>query len=359
MCLYPRLIKNKKYTATKKNGGVIPPVLDDRVLMIPVGCQECKECREQKARGWKLRLMEEVRQNKGAKFITLTFSNEAIRGYMKMKATKTWASLDGLEGYALDNEICTRAMRLFLERWRRKYKVSIRHWMVTELGHKNTENVHLHGIMWGDVNEIERIWNNGELKNGWVWKGKYNQWDENKPINYVNERTINYIVKYVNKIDKLHPGYKSIILTSPGMGRSYTEGYDAKKNKYNGVKTQETYRTRQGLKIAMPPYWRNKLYTEEEKEQLWLQKLDKQERWVLGQKVSIREGEEIYWKTLEWAQTINHELGYGTGEKNWEKAQYENELRTMKIMERVKTAMEKELEENKEEKKNNNKKKKK
>ena len=38
MCLYPKLIKNRKYIANKKNGGNIPPVSDSRVLMVPVGC---------------------------------------------------------------------------------------------------------------------------------------------------------------------------------------------------------------------------------------------------------------------------------------------------------------------------------
>ena len=33
MCLYPKLIKNRKYIANKKNGGNIPPVSDLRVLM--------------------------------------------------------------------------------------------------------------------------------------------------------------------------------------------------------------------------------------------------------------------------------------------------------------------------------------
>ena len=38
MCLYPKLIKNRKYIANKKNGGNIPPVYDLRVLTVPIGC---------------------------------------------------------------------------------------------------------------------------------------------------------------------------------------------------------------------------------------------------------------------------------------------------------------------------------
>ena len=59
MCLYPRLIKNPKYKKNKKNGGVIPAFLDERVLAVPIGCGECIECRKQKRRNWQVRLLEE------------------------------------------------------------------------------------------------------------------------------------------------------------------------------------------------------------------------------------------------------------------------------------------------------------
>ena len=48
MCLYPRLIKNRKYIANKKNGGNIPPVSDLRVLVVPVGCGKCIECKNKR-----------------------------------------------------------------------------------------------------------------------------------------------------------------------------------------------------------------------------------------------------------------------------------------------------------------------
>ena len=34
MCLYPKLIKNPKYKANKKNGGNIPAVFDERVKLV-------------------------------------------------------------------------------------------------------------------------------------------------------------------------------------------------------------------------------------------------------------------------------------------------------------------------------------
>ena len=64
MCLYPKIIKNRKYVKNKKNGGNVPTPTDPRVLMVPVGCGNCMECRKQKARQWQVRLSEEIRENK-------------------------------------------------------------------------------------------------------------------------------------------------------------------------------------------------------------------------------------------------------------------------------------------------------
>ena len=47
MCLFPKLIRNKKYCSTKKNGGIIPAVNDKRALYVAVGCGRCMECLKQ------------------------------------------------------------------------------------------------------------------------------------------------------------------------------------------------------------------------------------------------------------------------------------------------------------------------
>ena len=46
MCLYPKLIINPKYKVNKKNGGNIPPMIDERVKYVPIGCQKCIECKK-------------------------------------------------------------------------------------------------------------------------------------------------------------------------------------------------------------------------------------------------------------------------------------------------------------------------
>ena len=80
-----------------------------------------------------------------------------------------------------------------------------------------------------------------------------------------------------------HPNYTPKILCSKGIGSNYVNTYNATRNKYNGEETKEYYVTRTGHKLALPIYYRNKIYSEDEREQLWLHKLDKEERWVMGE----------------------------------------------------------------------------
>ena len=333
MCLYPRLIINPKYKANKKNGGCLPPVLDDRVLYVPIKCNRCMECRKQISREWQARLLEDIKHNKNGKFITLTFTDKSIHELcqeeikLKLKNGDTEEStkikIDELKGYSKDNAIATKAVRLFLERWRKKYKKSLRHWLVTEIGHNGTENIHLHGIIWTNekLEEVERIW-----KYGYVWKGKQTDFGIE---NYVNEKTVGYITKYITKIDQDHKSYKGLILTSAGIGAGYMNRTDWTKNRYQGDKTKEYFRTQTGHKISLPIYWRNKIYSEEEREKLWIHKLNKQERWVCGEKVKIDQGEEQYKLLLQYYRRKNTELGYDDGLVDYNRELYERQRREL------------------------------
>lgn len=342
MCYYPTIIRNRKYVKNGKNGGVIPFVRDPRVLSVPIGCGNCQECRRKKSREWQVRLFEDIKTNQNGKFVTLTFSNESIRDIYEKYVP------DEAEGYDIDNMIATRALHLFRERWRKEFKKSPRHWLVSELGHQNTENIHLHGIIWletyrlynkitkewydyqATMEDVERIW-----KYGFVWKYKM---ERGKKVNYVNNKTINYVTKYVTQQDFQHKYYKPIILTSPGIGRDYVKTHNARLNKYKKGKTDEAYTTETGHKISMPIYWRNKIYTENEREELWLEKLDKNERWVGGEKIKVDKNNDDYYKTLEHYRKLNNELGYRGREKKWEREEYEKERRNLLIQERLSRA---------------------
>ena len=137
----------------------MPPIFDNRVKFVPIGCGNCLECKKQKYNEWKVRLLEDSRNNNNGRFVTLTFSNESIKKIVKEGKLES-------KGYELDNEIAVYAVRHFLERIRKQTKKSIKHWLITELGHKGTENIHLHGILWTELNkkELQDLW-----KYGYIW----------------------------------------------------------------------------------------------------------------------------------------------------------------------------------------------
>ena len=357
MCLYPKFILNRKYIANKKNNGNVPQIKDDRAKYVPVGCGKCMECLKQKARGWQVRLQEELRNNRTALFVTFSFSDESL--------IKLENELDtNLTGYNLDNKIATLAVRRFLERYRKKYKASIKHWFVTELGKINTERIHIHGIVFttpelaiallrDDEHNGDDVINIGSLNKllssanerkttlaslwsyGNIWLG-----------DYVNERTVNYIVKYIYKQDPKHKYYTPVILCSPGIGSQYLKRYDSVNNKFNGKKTNELYTTRNGIKLPLPTYYRNKIYNDDQREALWLQLLDKQTRYVNGIKIDVSQDEKDYFNVLEQQRIINKKLGYGDDKINWNAKKYEQNLRNLKRLERIKKQQNKENQQN-------------
>lgn len=307
MCLYPKLIKNRKYIANKKNKGNPQRLTDPRIKYVAVGCGHCIECRKKKAREWQIRLTEEIKNDTSGKFVTLTFNEDALAKLRKDADTKETE----------DNTTATLAVRRFLERWRKKYKKSIKHWLITEKGHQGSERIHLHGFLFtNEVNDIEKIW-----QYGYVFVGKY-----------VSNQTINYITKYVTKIDTDHKDFEGRILTSRGIGKSYLETIDAKMKAYKGETTNDYYRLPNGKKISQPIYYRNHIYTDEQREKLWINLLDKNERYVLGTKIDVStlEGEREYFRLLKQAQKYNKRLGYGNDEKHWKKDSYKKSLKKIK-----------------------------
>ena len=299
MCLYPKLIRNRKYVVNDKNGGDVPVPIDSRVLFVPVGCGKCIECRRKKSREWKVRLLEDIKVHKNAKFVTLTFSKDSINEL---------GSLFNSYGYDKDNDICTIAVRRFLEVWRKHNKKSVRHWLINEIGGNRYEGVHLHGLIWGDSDEIKKRW-----RYGFVFIG-----------DKVNEGTINYISKYVTKIDKKHSEFVSKVFCSKGIGNGFFDRKDL-----DFFRKNDCYMLSNGSKISLPIYYRNYLYNEDTREKLWVDLLNKNIRYVDKVKVDISNGLDDYYKILESSRKKNKRLGYGDDAKDWSKIKYENDRREM------------------------------
>ena len=95
---------------------------------------------------------------------------------------------------------------------------SVKHWFITELGHEKTERLHLHGIVWG-------LGNGEKITNNWKYGITFTGY-------FVNEKPINYITKYMLKIDEKHPKFRGKVLCSAGIGSGYLKREDAKRHVY-------------------------------------------------------------------------------------------------------------------------------
>lgn len=301
MCLYTNYIRNPKYIPNKKNDYNPPKLEDKRLMFIPAKCGKCSECRKEKKRHWNVRLSEEIRERKGAKFITLTFSDKGWEyaelrtfGY---KDERTWQE---------ENEICATAIRLWLERIRKRTKKSIRHWLITEKGTDNNR-IHLHGIIWAEEEDIKK-WDFG-----FTYKGTF-----------VNEATINYITKYILKMPENCPTFEGKIFASSGIGSGYEKRLDAKRNAFKGILTDETYRTRKGLILDLPKYYKDKIYSEEEREKLWILKQERGYRYIGGEKVNTSDEKTII-ELLKYYQRISKET-YKENPQQWDEEKQKKRL---------------------------------
>lgn len=301
MCLYSNKLINQKYQPNKKNKGIAPTLADYRLQTIETGCGWCEECRREISNFWRIRLYEEIKANKeNINFVTLSFSPAAIkelenemyeneyRGIKQSKKRKL-TDVNLLAGYAI---------RKFTERWRKKHKKAPRHWLISELGHESSERIHLHGLIWGSKDDIIEKWQYGNIFIG----------------SYVNERTINYIMKYVTKIDVDHDGYKQRIYTSKGIGKNYIETHKDI-HKYKGEDTINYYTTYNGYKLKLPRYYKEKIWTEEEREEIWKLNLDKNITTLTGNKFDKKDESEKqikrYDNILNTARESNELKKYG------------------------------------------------
>lgn len=306
MCLYTKYILNPKYLPNKNNDYNPPVCTDERLRYVPASCGICIECRKEKKRNWCIRLNEEMKNaTVPATFVTFTFSDYWLNSIYEKLAIKKNPSYEEL------NQTCYYALRHFMELFRKnnngKYP---KYWFITELG-EDFERIHMHGILWGDASLL-KLW-----KYGYWYKG-----------DYVNEKTINYITKYMLKIPEKNPEFIGKVMASKGIGAGYWKSYNAKRNRYVSRGTNENYKLSNGTEIPLPQYYRNYIYTDEEKEKLWIEKQERGYRYIGGEKVMM-DDEETWANLTKYYQNISETI-WKIDPIKWEKEKQKKRLAKMR-----------------------------
>ena len=85
----------------------------------------------------------------------------------------------------------------------------------------------------------------------------------------------------MTKKDEDNPDYISIVLCSKGLGANYAKENQLK-HKWNGEKTIVTYKAHNGQDLPLPRYYKTTIYTDDQRQLLWLCAEDKGVKWIKG-----------------------------------------------------------------------------
>lgn len=205
--------------------------------IIDLPCGKCYDCKMRRISGWSYRLMKEAEVSSSAFFVTLTYSPENTRitpkGYMT----------------------CTkRDVQLFMKRLRKMNAEKLKYYAVAEYGGK-TDRPHYHIILFNvDVETIETAWDLGHIH-----------------VGNISEASVGYTMKYISKGGKV-PKHANddrqpeFSLMSKGLGANYLTDQMVRYHKHEDFMLDRAFiGIKDGKKIALPRYYKDKLYTDFDK----------------------------------------------------------------------------------------------
>lgn len=202
---------------------------------IPVPCGKCPACYARRVSQWSFRLIQEDKVSHSSHFITLTYATEHVpitaRGFM---------------------DLSKRDLQLFFKRLRFINDKKIKYYAVGEYGGKGMRP-HYHVILFNaDLNTIQKAWQLGNVHYG-----------------QVTGASVGYTLKYMSKQARI-PLHKNddrtpeFGLMSKRLGISYMT--PAMIKWHHACKHERMYVTTvQGQKVAMPRYYKDKIYDEHDR----------------------------------------------------------------------------------------------
>jgi|688.fasta_scaffold251930_2 hypothetical protein len=207
---------------------------------IPVPCSKCPPCKKRRTSGWSFRLVKEGERSQSALFVTLTYNSEVVpitkNGFM---------NLDKAD------------VQKFMKRLRKLSNEKLKYYVCGEYGSKRMRP-HYHLIIFNaDKEKVELAWTLDRRPLGQIYIGD------------VNEASIGYTLKYMTKKGKIPMHYnddrqKEFSLMSKGLGSNYLTDKMVKWHK-NNIEERMYCNIKGNKKIAMPRYYKDKIYSDFDK----------------------------------------------------------------------------------------------
>ncbi|AXL15358.1 replication initiator protein [Microviridae sp.] len=203
---------------------------------IPVPCGKCPPCKSRRVNSWIFRLQQENLVSTSAYFITLTYATDHVP-ILPTGPPLTLRKSD---------------YQKFMKRLRKRNESTIKYYACGEYGTKSFRP-HYHAIIFNVdyINHIFESWKLGDVH-----------------VGQVSEKSIAYTLKYIDKPQRipLHMNDKRVpefSLMSKGLGSNYID----KAAKYHKADpNNRLFLTRpDGIKLAMPKFYRDKLFNEYER----------------------------------------------------------------------------------------------
>lgn len=226
-CLTPLSIRNK---------------VTGELVVVP--CGKCPDCKGRRVSGWSFRLMLEEKRCESAYFVTLTYDRDHCprtdRGFMTLRKSD---------------------VQKFFKRLRKSLpEAKIKYYAAGEYGTRNWRP-HYHIILFNaDKLSIEKAWRDEGKSIGGI------------DIGTVTGASIGYTLKYITK-EKRIPLHRNddripeFALMSKGLGSAYIT--DRMKKWHTADLENRMYlTTTDGKKVSMPRYYKDKMYTESERERI-------------------------------------------------------------------------------------------
>lgn len=278
---------------------------------IPVPCGKCVDCRKRRVDSWVFRLLQEDRVSRSSHFITLTYNTLALP--LSDRGLPTLRKAD---------------LQAFFKRLRKNTGIQdIKYYAAGEYG-TETNRPHYHAIVFncGTAASYQDAWALTKAgRNGYL--ARYNKglspkdWKDPIPdiqdqekcilgnvhVGQVTGNSIAYTCKYIDKTQGIQYNDKDdrqveFSLMSKGLGDSYlTPEIIA----YHKANLDQLYVTGPGgYKVPMPKYYRDKIFSDEEKDRQ-LHMVDEAVTQILAEEMELCERKGIDYAT--WRGNIQRD----------------------------------------------------